>query len=175
MDSTLITTNKLKEFTSISDNIDVNLLQPHLLIAQQLYIQPILGDALYTSILAQFDNQTLSGDTLTLYDEYITPAIGFSAWFSAAPFLLYKTQRQGIQTQNGDNSTPLTSDEFSLYSARVENFKNFYCDRLLKYLEDNYDKFPLFRNSSTSDNVNHNVGGIYLNYKKYDRSSCNGW
>ena len=72
MESCLITTVDLKKFTAISDNMDVELLQPFLLISQQLYVAPILGTALYEDIVSRYDNQTLTGESWTLFEEYIT-------------------------------------------------------------------------------------------------------
>jgi hypothetical protein len=178
MESTLCTVPQLKALTSLSQNLDCELLQPHLLIAQQLYIQPILGDPLYNDIVSRYDNQTLTGDSLTLYEDYIIPAIGFAAWFSSAPFLHMRTQRAGIQTLASPDNTPVTVEELSLYIARVENYKNFYCQRLNDYLvEDNYTKFPLFRSDDTPQNLNKG-SSFYLGFdKRSNKPPCcnNNW
>ena len=176
MESTLVTVPQLKQLTSISDNLDCELLQPHLLIAQQLYVAPILGDALYNDLLTQFNNNTISGNTEILLNDYITPAIGFSSWFSAAPFLNFKTQRAGIQTLSSPDNTPVTVEELSLYISRVENLKDFYCTRLQKYLDTNYLLFPLYR---SEDAIDTNKGGsLYLGFKSTRRNCCGenyGW
>ena len=172
MESTLVTVEQLKALTSISDTMDCELLQPHLLIAQQLYVAPVLGNALYNDILAQFDANTISGNTTTLLDEYITPAIGFSAWFSISPFLAYKTQRSGIQALSSPDNTPVTPEELSLYIARVENYKDFYCLRLQKYLDANESLFPLYR-SGDSQEVSKG-GGLYLGFKSRRNNGCCG-
>jgi hypothetical protein len=176
MESTLVTTVQLKNLTSISKNFDVELLQPHLLIAQQLYVQPVLGDALYFNILTKFDTNTISGDTQILLDEYITPAIGFSAWFSAAPFLAYKTTRAGIQTESASDGANIavTPEELSLYIARVENYKNFYLDRLAKYLNNNVTNFPLFRTEDCQPKVNSNTGQFYLGFRGTRKNNYDG-
>jgi hypothetical protein len=172
MESTIVTTEVLKTLTSIGQNIDVELLNPHLLIAQQLYVAPVLGTALYDDIVSRFDNNTLTGDTLTLYEDYIVPAIAYSAWFSVSPFLNYKTQRAGIQTTASPDSTPVTPEELSLYIARVENYKNFYCKRLNDYLIlDNYVKFPLFRSDDTPQNLSKG-SSLYLGFGKTKSTTC---
>lgn len=163
MESTLVTVEQLKTLTSISDTMDCELLQPHLLIAQQLYVAPVLGDALYNDILAQFDANTISGNTQTLLDEHVTPAIGFSSWYSAAPFLAYKTQRVGIGSQSSPDTTPVTTEELALYITRVENYKDFYLKRLRDYLEANETLFPLYR-TADSQEVGKG-GGLYLGFK----------
>jgi len=162
MESTIVTTNDLKNFTSIGENVDVDLLFPHLLIAQQLYLQPVLGDALYSDIVTRFDDEQLTGDTQTLYEQYIIPAVAYSAWFSVAPFLNYKTQRTGLSTQGTDTLTPITPQEFGIYNARVQNFKTYYLNRLEDYLIANDDLFPLYRQNSV---VQSSGGQFFLGYK----------
>lgn len=175
MESTIVSVEQLKTLTSISNTVDVGLLEPHLLIAQQLYVEPVLGTALYNDIINRWNTDTLTGDTQTLYNEYIIPAIGFSAWFSVAPFLAYKTNRSGIQTQSAPDNTPVTPEELSLYVARVENMKTFYCNRLNDYLiKDNGVKFPLFRDSENVVEKSTVGGGIYLNYGR-GTLPCDGW
>lgn len=166
MESTIVTVNDLKNFTSIGENIDPDLLFPHLLIAQQLYLQPVLGDALYNDIVSRFDNEQLTGDTQSLYELYIIPALAYSAWYSAAPFIAYKTQRTGISTHSSDVLTPVTTDELSIYVDRVNNLKLYYLNRLEQYLIDNASTFPLYRQNT----VNQSSGGqIYLGYQTPSR------
>ena len=173
MESTLVTVEQLKQLTSLSQNLDCELLQPHLLIAQQLYIQPILGDALYNDIIAKFDTNSISGNTSTLLDQYITPAIGFASWFSSAPFLHMRTQRAGIQTLASPDNTPISVEELSLYIARVETLKDFYCTRLQKYLDDNEALFPLYR---TDDIQQTNKGGaLYLGFRNKYNCNSDDW
>jgi hypothetical protein len=181
MESTICTTEQLKQLTSLSNNIDVELLQPHLLIAQQLYVASILGDALYNDICNRYDNNQLTGDTLTLYSDYIIPAIGFAAWFSVAPFLAYKTTRAGIQTQSASDgaNVAVIPEELSLYIARVENFKNFYCQRLNQFLiDDDGVKYPLFRSGDDTPVETNKGGTLYLGFgKKQNTEPCceNNW
>jgi len=162
MESTIVTVNDLKNFTSIGENVDPELLFPHLLIAQQLYLQPVLGDALYDDIVSRFDNNQLTGDTQTLYEGFIIPSLAYSAWYSVAPFLQYKTQRVGINTQGSDVLTPVSIDELNIYLTKVNNFKDYYLSRLEKYLVANIDLFPLFRQNDVKEM---NGSGIYLGFR----------
>ncbi len=175
METVLITTDDLKKLTAISQNMDVELLAPHLLIAQQLYVAPLLGDALYTDILDRFDGVTgLTGASLTLYNDYIVPALAYSAWFCAAPFLHFKTQRQGIGTQTSDNQVPVTPEELSLYINRVENLMNYYLNRVTDFLvKDNYVNYPLYRSEDTPKSTNKG-SSLFLNFRDTKRQ-CDGW
>ena len=161
MESTIVTTTDLKNFTSIGDNVDPELLFPFLLIAQQLYVQSVLGDALYNDIISRYDNEWLTGDTQTLYENYIVPAVAYSAWYCSAPFINYKTQRSGISTTTSDVMTPVSPEEFNIYSQRVRNFMDYYLKRLEDYLIANKTTFPLY---CEQDTPSQGGGQIFLGY-----------
>lgn len=149
-ESVIVTINDLKKYSSISENIDPELLTPHLLISQQMNIFPILGQPLYDDIIYKFDNNQLTGSPeTTLYENYIVPALAFSAWANAAPFLAYHTQRNGLVTMSTDTLAPLTPEEMSIYLSRTSTMRDFYLSRMEKYLIDNQSLFPLYRRNDT--------------------------
>jgi len=149
-ESVIVTINDLKKYSSISENIDPELLTPHLLISQQMNIFPVLGEPFYDLIVSMFDNVQLTGNPeTTLYEEYIVPALAFSSWANAAPFLAYHTQRNGLMTMSTDTLAPLTPDEMSIYLSRVNGFRDFYIKRMQDYLDDNIILFPLYRKDNT--------------------------
>lgn len=168
MESILCTVNDLKRLTSIGNNVDVDILWPHVLLAQQLYLQPVLGDALYEDIISRFDNQQLTGDTETLWEEYLVPSLAYCAWYNATPFLNYKTQRAGISTHSTDVLSPVTPEELATYSERVNNFKIYWLGRLEDYLIANDDLFPLYRQNTI---VQNSGGSIFLGWKTSTRQN----
>jgi hypothetical protein len=145
MESCIVTPVELKKFTSIGDNVDCELLLPHLLIAQQLFIEPVLGKCLYDDIVYRYDNNQLTGDTQILYEQYIVNSLGFAAWYNASPFLHIRTNRNGLNTSGTDTLTPIVIEEFSMYLSKVENMMRFYLKRLEDFLICNKDKYPLYR------------------------------
>jgi len=162
MKTNICTVNDLKKLSTISENVDCLLLEPFLNISQEMYVMPILGTALYDDIIAQIDANTVSGNTETLINDYIIPAIAFGSWYSSAPFLLYKTQRNGVLKMSTDTLTPVDPAEMSIYMSKLENLKAFYCNRLEHYLCENKTTFPLYRASCTKQS---NGGAFYLGWK----------
>lgn len=144
MDSNLVTTEDLKNLTAIGLNIDCELLIPHINIAQNLYIFPILGQCLYEDLIANFDANTLSADYTTLINNYITPALGFAAWYNAAPFIHLRTSRNGINKSGTDTLVPVELSEFSMYLSKVENMMKFYLKRLEDFLICNKTTYTLY-------------------------------
>ena len=166
MKSNLTSTEKLKTLTAIGQNIDCELLQSHLNIAQEIYIAPILGDCLYEDLVTNFDANTLSADYQTLLDDYITPAIGFAAWYNAAPFLHMRTSRNGINKSGTDTLSPIELSEFSMYMSKVENMMKFYLKRLEDYLNCNKAKFSLYCQNSSEVNFG---GSIFTGWNVHPK------
>lgn len=163
MESTLVTVNDLKRFTTISTNCDPDLLFPFLLISQQLYVEPILGSGLYAELLSEFDNAQLTGGTMTtLYEEYIISAIAYGSLYSALPFIAWKIQRTGVSTMSSDVLTPASNEEMTMLLSKAENLKAFYCNRLENYLIENKSSFPLYKQNATEQS---NGGSFYLGFK----------
>ena len=173
-DTTLITIDDIKNVTSISNNIDVELLEPYLYQAQD-YIREVVGDAMYDAMIAEVAAGT--GSTYTsLIENYVMYALGFAAWFDAAPFLHIKTQRKGVVLQASDNSTNATPEEFSIYIGRIEGLMRKNLRKLKEYLDDNKDTYSLYR---TSDQINpQSSSSIFLGFQKksnksrYDTGDC---
>jgi len=161
-DTLLITIEDIKNVTSISDNVDVSILEPFLATSQDMYIRPVVGDSLMDAMIAS----VASGGTQyqALIDNYILKALAYSTWFSAAPFLHFKTHKKGIVVQSSDNSTNVTPEEFSIYVQRIENNQTFYLRRLKDYLDTSAAKalYPLY---ATTDQINpSNSSSIFLGF-----------
>ena len=161
--TTFITIEDIKSITSISDNVDVELLSPHLSIAQDMYITPVLGDALSEGLQKQIEEGNVSGDTEVLLQKYVTPALAYYTWFSASPFMAYKHQRSGVVKQTSDNSESVDMEEFAYLTRRIENTAIHYTTLLYDYLEANKDKHPLYR---TDARPRSKTRGIYTGFRK---------
>jgi hypothetical protein len=89
-------TNMMNRLTSISGNIDVNKITPSIWISQITDIERVLTKGLYDKILTDFTNNTLSGDYLLIYDDYVSNMLVF---YSTADFIM----KNSIMISNGGN------------------------------------------------------------------------
>lgn len=174
---TLITVDDIKERTNISMHIDADLLEPSILVGEEFHVYDILGTALTTELKEQLSMTGVTGVTtgstgttvvtgLTelneiLLTKYIAPLSAYAAWFEAAPFLGYKTTAKGIVKQNSSNSDSVSESEFAFYRKAIKDKVSLFQTRLDKYLNENKDKYPLFRpcRENSSDSYSN---GIYL-------------
>jgi len=73
----LLKADDIARLTSISGNVDLNILTPWIFSAQLNDIRRILGLNLYNKILVDFDNDDLTGEYKTIYDNYVSQMLVF--------------------------------------------------------------------------------------------------
>lgn len=163
-DFTFITVDELKQLTSIAKSIDIDFLLPYIPVAEQMYVEDVLGSALTSKLKTDIQDNSISGDSKTLWQSYIIPTSAYWAWYEASMFLNYKTYAKGVMKQSSENSDPVTKEEFEMYRQGIKDKASFYRNRMLKHLKENKEKFPLWRESQDNP-INKSQtysSGIYL-------------
>ena len=161
-DTLLISIQDIQNVSSISDNIQVESLEPFLSTSQDMYIRPLVGDALMDDMLA--DVATGGTQYQSLIDNYILRALAYATVFSYLPFGHMKIQKKGIVLQNSDNSQNVSVEEFSILSQRTESTMTYYLRRLKEYLDLPASKvlYPMY---ATTDQINpQNSSSIFLGF-----------
>lgn len=135
------------EITSISDNIDEASIQGFLTNAQVRYIETACGTAMYEDMLNVVSTGGTSYDSF--FQSYLYPALAFLTLSDYLPFAHYKIQKKGITKSGSDNSSPVEIAELSIILKRTEATGTFYLNRMIEYLDDNKELFPLYRGNTT--------------------------
>jgi hypothetical protein len=106
----LITEQEVKNYTDLPNNLKTSNLSFSITVAQDLYIRSALGEDLYSELLDQVQNDTLTALNLTLLngDNRLFRGIKFAlAWWVAYeiyPYLHTKVTPTGIQTKSTDEA-----------------------------------------------------------------------
>lgn len=158
----LISVNDIKTITSISKNINTELLEPYILIGEEFYVYPVMGDSLVSELKNQIALSAVTSINQTLLNTYIKPLASYGAWLEASPFLNFKTVTKGIVKQSSDNSENLSMEELAFYRQSLKDKVSFFKNRLKEYLENNASSYPLYRSSSCKWINNNYSNGIYL-------------
>jgi hypothetical protein len=145
----LISEEKLKAFSAVNDNVRVEEIQPMVVQAQDLYLQPQLGTKFFTSLKLAVLNNTLTADQITLLDDYIAPMLLNRAFALALPFLKYKIVDKGVLSGTSETATQTTLDELQYLISKVESTAEFYAQRLREFLLDNPGMFADYENPGT--------------------------
>ena len=176
----LISEIKLKAFTNINKNVDMDVLKAEVQIAQDIHLQTLLGTKFYDHLLSQVSStgNTFNGDELTLVNDYISPYLIQKAYAEAIPHLHYRTMNRAIVQGEMESATAVDTDTMK-YLRSIQNQRaDFYMTRLQDYLliGRGQNLFPDYLSSSTIDGMlparnEKYVNGIYLN--KVSRTGYN--
>ena len=125
----------IAELTGFSGNIDTDSLVPAINVAQTTYLRRILGIDLYNKIASDIENNSLSGDYLTIYNDYV---IFMTAFFSASIYLSLntsKTTNAGTYKFNPENSTSSTASEVNTLGKNYESIGLSYEENFREFMK----------------------------------------
>jgi len=153
----LVSAERIKQIVAISKNIDDNIINPYIILAELKYVKPVLGQLLYPDIVAKFDNQTLNQIETTLVEMVQIPLAHYVIE-NALTFLTYSITEKGIQSQYGVNSeTPdskSTNNTLNYVRNEISNNAEYFTQEVNKFLEANQASFPLYTASGNlPDNI----------------------
>jgi hypothetical protein len=133
----MISVKILKERTSIHDNIDEKLIYPEIKAAQDIYVLPLLGTALFNKILTDISNSALAGDYKTLVDDYLIDMLCNYVLSELPDGINYQFTNKGVQSKTDPNaSQPSMADMYSVV-AKYKNRAEHYQKRAMMYLVQN--------------------------------------
>ena len=163
-----ISLNELKKSTAINGNIDANKLLPAIKTAQQLEIEPILGTDLYDKLSLEISSGTISGDYLTLKNDYIHDVLIHFAVSYYLPYATYQITNGGVSKwEGGDNFSSIETGELNILTNKEKALGESYKARLISYLCANSALYPEYTSNSDADDIHpsndSNVSGLYLN------------
>lgn len=169
----LISETKLKNFTNINKNVDMDVLKAEVQIAQDVDLQTLLGTKFYNHLLSQVSStgNTFNADETTLVNDYIQPYLIQQAYFRAMPSIMYRSMNRSIVQGSMENAEPVSIETFKYLRNIQKQTADFYMTRLQDYLliGRGQNQFPQYNTQSTIDGMIPNrqekyMNGIYLKH-----------
>jgi hypothetical protein len=143
----LVSDLMIKDRTTIHGNIDPKLIYPHIKLAQDKFIEPLLGTALFDKLLADIEGGTVTGDYKTLLDRYIVDTLMYYVLAELPVPLSFQFWNKGVVRKQGEDTETPTMEELISIVNIYKNNAEFYAGRLTKYLRQNApEKFPEYLN-----------------------------
>jgi hypothetical protein len=153
----LISETKLKNFTNINKNVDMDVLKAEVQIAQDIDLQTILGTLFYKHLLSQVSatGNTFNAEETTLVNEYIQPYLIQTAYFNAIPQIMYRTMNNGIMSGTMENAQSVDIATMQYLRNIQKSRADFYMTRLQDYLliGKGSNVFPQYVTQSTRDGM----------------------
>jgi len=130
-----INVDTIKERTGLHSNVDDKLILPEIMTAQDMYLLPALGTALYVRLQTGISSANLTANETALLDDYVTNPLVYYVLSELPVGLSYQFYNKGLIRKSSDNTdTPQMQDLIDVanrYRSRAE----FYKQRLIKYLQ----------------------------------------
>jgi len=171
-----ITENFIKENSPIDENVDVKFLRSTIYDAQRDYIKPILGSDLYDKIESDISGSTLTGDYLTLVNDYVSESLLKWVIFELTDVLLYKYRNKNVSKQDSENAQPVNYTEHRYLMDRWKEKAERRSQDTTDYLCANIDLFPEYTSNSDIDDIFPNKGNfttsIYLGNDTTRQEDC---
>ena len=169
----LISEQKIKAFTNINRNVDMDTIRAEIGIAQDIHLQTLLGSKFYNHLLSQVSStgNTFNADELTLVNDYIAPYLIQTAYFEMIPHLHYRTMNRAIVVGDMESATGVDIETMKYLRTIQQQRTDFYKMRLQDYLQTGRGQnlFPAYNNYSTIDGMTPDKTAkynspIYLNH-----------
>lgn len=134
MTTILLKENELTKNTPLGGNIDVDRYVDAIADFQRIRVEEVLGETLYNKICEDFENNTLAGDYLKFYQDYLRPYIIHGAAMEYLLYGAYQINNGGISKHNPVDSTPIDKVEVD-YLVQQQRLKmEMYESRLERWL-----------------------------------------
>jgi hypothetical protein len=165
----LISVEMLQERTALHDNVEPKIILPEIKAAQDLYIMPLCGTALFNRLIKEIsDTGTLTEQYKELNDLFLLDVLCNHVLAELYTSISYQIWNKGVATKS-DNSTPPTLQDLYGISTKYKRRAEAYEERARTWLlrKAGEGKFPEYINPGNGvDTVipenNSMYGGLYL-------------
>lgn len=151
MGETLIISEELlKLYSPLSKNVDVDKVYPFLHLAQQYYLEDILGISLLEELQYQVSNDCLTEENKALVLK-VAPVLANYATYLALRSLTYSVTEKSLVKEHSENSEAISRNELGDYILSLKDACEMHKEVLIKYLCRCSLTYPLWRPSQDCD------------------------
>tara|TARA_R110000744_G_scaffold96503_2_gene186470 strand:+ start:307 stop:807 length:501 start_codon:yes stop_codon:yes gene_type:complete len=146
-----VKTIEIAEYTALNGNVDVDKFKQFMWIAQELDIQNYLGTDLYDKINDDILAGTLTGNYLTLTNEYIKPMLIHFTMVQYLPWAAYTIANQGVFKHSSENSESVSKNEVDYLIDKELSIAKHYAKRFTDYICFESALYPEYNTNSNGD------------------------
>ena len=159
----LITRTDLVKYTAANGNIDTDKFVQFIKIAQDIHIQNYLGTKLLNKIKADITANALSGNYLSLLDNYVKPMLIHWAMVEYLPFAAYTIANKGVYKHGSENSESVDKNEVDFLVQKERSIAEHYTERFNSYIRNFNSLFPEYNQNSNGD-MPHDSDSIFIGW-----------
>ena len=148
--------------TILGGNVDPDRYLFNIADVQLSVIEPLLGTELYDKIATEAEADTLEGDYLILYNEYVKPITKHEAlaeYIEISPFLL---ENGGAFKHSADDREQMTRNEIEILSGKYHGLAQMYIKRFNKWIcKNTIPEYKRYQNEVNAQKIQ-TSGGMYF-------------
>lgn len=151
--------------TGINGNVDRDQMIQFIKIAQDIHIQNILGTNLFNKISTDISSDSLSGNYLTLFTNYIQDMVIHWSAIEILPYIHYKVANGGIYVKGAENGESISKQDLDYLVQKERDIAEHYSRRFVDHMAFYSSLYPEYNNSSNDDmypSKNQNFNGWVL-------------
>ena len=172
----MLSTDYYKRNSVVNLNVDNELLTPHIVKAQNMNIERILGSDLFNLVLSEIEANTVSTRVVNLLENYIQPALVEWITYTALPYLNYKVTNKAVVKKSSNNSEATDLTEINFLRQDIRDDAEYLSERMTKFLKANLITYPEYNTGNSDiDDIkpvkNNFFSGIYLGDNRTDDSN----
>jgi hypothetical protein len=137
MERLFITPEEMTYSTILSGNIDVDKYRYVVLNTQISVIEPLLGTLLYDKIIADLEADTLSGNYLTIFNDFVKPITKYESVGQFIEVASYLVDNGGIFKSTPDAKEVVSKDEVQFLANKYKSMAQLYVQRFNKWICNN--------------------------------------
>jgi hypothetical protein len=149
------TPQEITATTIMGGNVDPDKYLFNIANVQLTIIEPLLGTLLYDKIYTEAEADTLSGDYLTLYNDYVKPIVKNSAVADYLTIASYMVANGGIFKHTGENIEVVDKQEAQFLAQKYNGLAQMFIQRFNKWICKN--PLPEYKCYQDEVNANRNV------------------
>ena len=129
-----ITPQEIANTTILGGNIDLDKYTFVINSVMITVLEPLLGSLLYDKILTDWTADTLTGDYLTIFTEFIKPITKNESAAEYIEMSSYTLANGGLFKHSPDNAEVVDKDEAQFLSGKYHNISQMYIQRFNKWI-----------------------------------------
>lgn len=145
----VISLDEMTSTTVLGGNVDFDKYAFCVADAQVRVLEPLLGTLLYDKIRLELENNTISGDYETLYNDYIKPIVKFESVATFIEIASYMLDNGGIFKHAPADKQIVESNEVERLAKKYHAMADLHISRFERWICDN----PLDEYTSDQDEV----------------------
>lgn len=146
-----VSPTRVKRDTALQSTVDESVIRPFIQIAQDRHIWPALGTKLYEFLKDEIKLDRLSGNYLTLVNDYIVPCLSQFVFMELAYVMRLRFSNNSITIANSEVGSSASVQDIKLVKEQAESIAMFYRERLVDYLTYNTELFPEYQTNTGAD------------------------